>query len=129
MSSASAKRQTSVRERSHQIEQGFGFSQAVGAPFCRLTASTTVSFTITQLPFPQQLIENVFCSHRQFSVENRLLLEVRVQTPKLKYYWTRASCDRGRLQICDMSRRWNFCLMTTLTLIQTIGPSRRSPWS
>jgi len=32
------------------------------------------------------------------------------------------SCDRRRLHICDVTRRWKFCLMTTLTLILTLRP-------
>jgi len=34
----------------------------------------------------------------------------------------RTSRDCGRLQICDATRRWNFCLMTKLTLMLTLRP-------
>jgi len=61
----------------------------------------------------------------------RLCLGIRlsdIRSPGLKCFWTRASCDCGGLQTCDVTRRWNFCLMTTLTLILTQRLSRRLPW-
>ena len=42
------------------------------------------------------------------------------ETIKVKYYSTKTSCDHGRLQICNVTWKLNFCLLTTLTQILTL---------
>jgi len=87
------------------------------SPFnCQINQTLNIIFYINMF-----LVRNAKSSHIQ-KAASRCPLEFGRQN--LIYYWTIASCDRGRLQILNETLRWNFCLMTTLTLMLTLRPSQ-----
>src|SRR6218665_1079319 len=57
----------------------------------------------------------------------RLRLEVRVRTPKSQLLLAQSAECYKFVILRGVEISFNFCLMTTLTLILTLGPSRRLP--